>query len=96
MEEVTIASGPWLRPFVSSMRRLASAVAEEASPERLGELLATATAGALRAADPGAGLRRFETLAAYDDADVAWIARENAKKTRLAKLTMLRAMPRKG
>jgi hypothetical protein len=38
------------------------------------------------AADPGAGLRRFEILAACDDADVAWIARENAKKARLAKL----------
>ena len=38
------------------------------------------------AADPDTGLRRFETLAAYDDADVAWIARENAKKSRLAKL----------
>ena len=38
------------------------------------------------AADPGAGLRRFETLAAYDDSDVAWIARENAEKARIAKL----------
>ena len=38
------------------------------------------------AADPDTGLRRFETLAAYDDADVAWIARENAKKSRLARL----------
>lgn len=38
------------------------------------------------AADPGAGLRRYETLAAYDDPDVAWIARENARKARLAKL----------
>lgn len=38
------------------------------------------------AADPGAGLPRFQALAAYDDPDVAWIARENAKKARLAKL----------
>jgi hypothetical protein len=38
------------------------------------------------AADPDAGLRRFEALAAYDDPDVAWIVRENAKKARLAKL----------
>ncbi|GAA2620716.1 HEAT repeat domain-containing protein [Paractinoplanes durhamensis] len=37
------------------------------------------------AADPAAGLPRFRTLAEAD-ADVAWIVRENGKKTRLAKL----------
>lgn len=38
------------------------------------------------AADPAAGLPRFLTLAADPDPDVAWVARENAKKTRLATL----------
>jgi HEAT repeat protein len=38
------------------------------------------------AADPAAGLPHFQALAATDDPDVAWIARENLKKSRLAKL----------
>ncbi|HEY0118315.1 MAG TPA: HEAT repeat domain-containing protein [Cellulomonas sp.] len=38
------------------------------------------------AADPGAGLPRFRALQADDDPDVAWLARENAKKARLAAL----------
>jgi len=38
------------------------------------------------AADPVAGLPRFRALTASDDRDVAWIVRENGKKTRLAKL----------
>jgi len=38
------------------------------------------------AADPEAGLPRFRALSSSRDPDLAWIARENAKKTRLAKL----------
>jgi hypothetical protein len=38
------------------------------------------------AADPRSGLTRFTALESSDDADVRWIARENAKKARLAKL----------
>jgi hypothetical protein len=38
------------------------------------------------AADPAAGLPRFRALAGHDDPDVGWIMRENAKKSRLAKL----------
>ncbi|MEU4236174.1 hypothetical protein [Actinoplanes sp. NPDC026619] len=38
------------------------------------------------AADPVAGLPQFRALSAATDADIVWIARENAKKTRLAKL----------
>ncbi len=38
------------------------------------------------AADPAAGLPRFQVLTACDDQDVAWIVRENSKKSRLAKL----------
>jgi hypothetical protein len=38
------------------------------------------------AADPVAGLPRYRTLEKSDDRDVAWIARENSRKTRLAKL----------
>lgn len=38
------------------------------------------------AADPVAGLPRFQALAAVDDRDVAWIVRENRKKKRLARL----------
>ncbi len=38
------------------------------------------------AADPPAGLPRFHALADDPDPDVAWVARENAKKARLAKL----------
>lgn len=39
------------------------------------------------AADPGAGLPRFQALAAAaDDRDVAWIVRENSRKARLARL----------
>ncbi len=38
------------------------------------------------AADPAAGVPRFRVLQADADADVAWLTRENAKKTRLAGL----------
>ncbi|WP_431975235.1 hypothetical protein [Micromonospora haikouensis] len=38
------------------------------------------------AADPAAGLPRFQALAAVDDRDVAWIVQENRKKKRLARL----------
>jgi hypothetical protein len=38
------------------------------------------------AADPGPGLVAFGRLEDVDDADVAWIARENRKKKRLATL----------
>jgi hypothetical protein len=38
------------------------------------------------AADPEAGLPRFGALAGSSDPDVAWIVRENGKKTRLARL----------
>jgi hypothetical protein len=38
------------------------------------------------AADPPTGLPAFAALSASDDADVAWIVRENGKKARLAKL----------
>jgi hypothetical protein len=38
------------------------------------------------AADPAAGLPHFQALAAADHPDVAWITRENLKKSRLAKL----------
>lgn len=38
------------------------------------------------AADPAAGVPRFRVLQADPDADVAWLTRENAKKTRLADL----------
>ena len=42
------------------------------------------------AADPDFGLPRFQRLSASDDPDVAWIARENAKKARLANLLLSR------
>jgi hypothetical protein len=38
------------------------------------------------AANPGAGLPRFEALAACTDPDAGWIVRENSKKARLATL----------
>ncbi|SCG79668.1 HEAT repeat domain-containing protein [Micromonospora rifamycinica] len=38
------------------------------------------------AADPKVGLPAFQALAAVDDADVAWIVRENSRKKRLATL----------
>lgn len=38
------------------------------------------------AADPGRGLPRFRALSESADPDVAWIARENSKKARLARL----------
>jgi hypothetical protein len=38
------------------------------------------------AADPGAGLPRFRALSASHDPDLAWIVRENSRKTRLARL----------
>lgn len=38
------------------------------------------------AADPAAGLLRFRALFDSDDADVAWIVRENGKKARIADL----------
>jgi hypothetical protein len=38
------------------------------------------------AADPAAGLPRFQALAECADRDVAWIVRENSKKARLTKL----------
>lgn len=38
------------------------------------------------AADPDAGLPRFAALRGSDDPDVAWIVRENEKKTRLRRL----------
>jgi hypothetical protein len=38
------------------------------------------------AADPAAGLPRFRALLADADRDVAWIAREKGRKTRLATL----------
>jgi hypothetical protein len=38
------------------------------------------------AADPAAGLTRFAALRGSDDPDVAWIVRENEKKTRLRRL----------
>jgi hypothetical protein len=38
------------------------------------------------AADPAAGLPRFQALLADADRDVAWIAREKGRKTRLATL----------
>lgn len=40
------------------------------------------------AADPDTGLPRFQRLTASHDPDVAWIARENAKKARLASLLL--------
>jgi hypothetical protein len=40
------------------------------------------------AADPAAGLPRFTPLLADADPDVAWLARENAKKNRLARLLL--------
>ena len=46
------------------------------------------------AADPDTGLPRFRRLTASDDPDVAWIARENAKKTRLASLLLSPQPPR--
>jgi len=47
------------------------------------------------AADPDTGLPRFQRLTASDDPDVAWIARENAKKARLASLLLLPQTPRR-
>jgi hypothetical protein len=38
------------------------------------------------AAEPATGLPRFRALSGYDDPDVAWVVRENGKKTRLARL----------
>ncbi|WP_336708018.1 HEAT repeat domain-containing protein [Oerskovia sp. USHLN155] len=38
------------------------------------------------AGDPAAGLARFAALRGSDDPDVAWIVRENEKKTRLRRL----------
>ncbi|MGH3333856.1 MAG: HEAT repeat domain-containing protein [Nocardioidaceae bacterium] len=38
------------------------------------------------AADPVSGLPRFRALSEGTDADVAWIVRENSRKTRLARL----------
>ncbi|WP_158372895.1 HEAT repeat domain-containing protein [Cellulosimicrobium cellulans] len=38
------------------------------------------------AGDPAAGLPRFAALRASDDPDVAWVVRENEKKTRLRRL----------
>lgn len=38
------------------------------------------------AADPGNGLARFAALSASTDPDVAWIVRENRRRTRLARL----------
>lgn len=38
------------------------------------------------AADPAPGLARFRALSRYDDADIAWVIRNNEKKARLAKL----------
>lgn len=38
------------------------------------------------AGDPAAGVPRFAALRASDDADVAWVVRENEKKTRLRRL----------
>ncbi|WP_240666406.1 HEAT repeat domain-containing protein [Oerskovia turbata] len=38
------------------------------------------------AGDPAAGLPRFAALRGSDDPDVAWIVRENEKKTRLRRL----------
>ena len=45
----------------------------------LGRLLA-------EGADPAAGLPRFLALEGSPDRDVAWIARENRRKNRLARL----------
>jgi hypothetical protein len=38
------------------------------------------------AADPSAGLPRFQAITEQDDPDIAWITRENARKSRLARL----------
>ncbi|MCG7286027.1 HEAT repeat domain-containing protein [Cellulomonas sp. ACRRI] len=54
--------------------------------QALGYCWSVAVAGA-----PAAGLPRFAALRASDDPDVAWVVRENEKKTRLRRLLAPRA-----